>query len=70
MKNRILTFIIGILVGSIVTILVFLIYIKTTTTNIPNGFNRGEFNENFRPSDFDMKNPPKMPNGNMQMQRE
>jgi len=37
MKNRVLTFIIGILVGSIITCSVFLLYSKTMNKNI--GFN-------------------------------
>ena len=53
MKNRILTFIIGILLGSIITTTGFLIYSKTTNKNV---------NPNER---MHMNQDGQMPNGNM-----
>lgn len=59
MKNRILTFIIGILVGSIITTFGFLIYSKSINDN----FNH-QNNQPFRPSE-NMGQPPQKPEGNM-----
>lgn len=55
MKNRILTFIIGILVGSIITTTGFLIYSKTTNKNV-NPNERMHMNQDGQIQ---------MPNGNM-----
>ncbi|MBQ3020748.1 MAG: hypothetical protein IJD92_00820 [Bacilli bacterium] len=64
MKNRILTFIIGVLTGAIVMTLVFLIF------NKPNG---NKNIENFSPNgqmqrpEGNMGEPPEKPTGDMQM---
>ena len=59
MKNKILPFVIGILVGAIITTLGFLIYEKTNTNNmIPNRERAGEMM--YR---GDGENPPNRPDG-------
>ena len=66
MKDKILVFIIGILIGAIITSLVFLIYSKLNPVQLPaqNG-NRPEFKD-FVPEDgqnAQMPNDVQMPNG-------
>lgn len=66
MKNRILTFIIGVLTGAIIMTLVFLIINKPNdNTNITN-YPPQENGEMQRPNG-DMEEPPAKPDGNMQM---
>ena len=63
MKNKILTFVIGILVGAIITTAGFLIYEKTNTNNkIPNRERTGEM-MNRRDGEF----PPDRPDGEEEM---
>ena len=66
MKNRILTFIIGVLTGAIIMALVFLIFNKPSQ-NINNGnFPPNENGQIGRPNG-NMGEPPERPNGDMQM---
>ena len=66
MKNRILTFIIGVLTGAIIMALVFLIFNKLTE-NINNGnFPPNENGQMQRPNG-NMGEPPEKPIGDMQM---
>ena len=66
MKNRILTFIIGVLTGAIIMTLVFLIFNKPSE-NINNGnFPPNENGQMQRPNGK-MGEPPGRPNGEMQM---
>lgn len=66
MKNRILTFIIGVLTGAIIMALVFLIFNKPSE-NINNGnFPPNENGQIGRPNG-NMGEPPERPNGDMQM---
>ena len=66
MKNRILTFIIGVLTGAIIMTLVFLIFNKPSE-NINNGnFPPNENGQMQRPNG-NMGEPPERPNGEMQM---
>ena len=66
MKNRILTFIIGVLTGAIIMALVFLIFNKPSE-NINNGnFPPNENGQMQRPNE-NMGEPPERPNGEMQM---
>ena len=66
MKNRILTFIIGVLTGAIIMTLVFLIFNKPSE-NINNGnFPPNENGQIGRPNG-NMGEPPERPNGDMQM---
>lgn len=60
MKNRILTFIIGILCGSIITTLGFMIYIKGIQRQKP------IYDENHG-MHHQMGNPPEKPNGEMKI---
>ena len=66
MKNRVLTFIIGILVGAIITTLIFLIYSKTMNDNFrKNGFDRNMIREDMHmqmPGE-NMEEPPAKPDG-------
>jgi len=65
-KNRILTFIIGVLTGAIIMALVFLIFNKPNE-NINNGnFPPNENGQIERPNG-NMGEPPERPNGDMQM---
>lgn len=64
MKNRILTFIIGILVGSIITTFGFHIYSKSINDNRPNDNFNHQNNQPFHPSE-NMGQPPQKPEGNM-----
>ena len=66
MKNRFLTFIIGVLTGAIIMALVFLIFNKPNE-NINNGnFPPNENGQMQRPNE-NMGEPPERPNGEMQM---
>ena len=66
MKNRILTFIIGVLTGAIIMALVFLIFNKPTE-NINNGnFPPNENGQMQRPNG-NMVERPERPSGDMQM---
>ena len=66
MKNRILTFIIGVLTGAIIMTLVFLIFNKPSQ-NINNAnFPPNENGQIGRPNG-NMGEPPERPNGDMQM---
>ena len=66
MKNRILTFIIGVLTGAIIMALVFLIFNKPSE-NINNGnFPPNENGQIGRPNG-NMGEPPERSNGDMQM---
>ena len=66
MKNRILTFIIGVLTGAIIMALFFLIFNKPNE-NINNGnFPPNENGQMQRPNG-NMGEPPEKPDGNMQM---
>lgn len=72
MKNRVLTFIIGILVGSIITTTGFLIYNKTINKNInPNERMPMNQNEQMQMPNENMGEPPAKPQGDFQsnMQR-
>ena len=64
MKNRILTFIIGVLTGAIIMALVFLIFNKPSE-NI-NNFPPNENGQIGRPNG-NMGEPPERPTGDMQM---
>ncbi len=55
MKNKILTFIIGVLVGAIIATGGFYIYEKTTKRDLPYGKERPEM--------IDGENPPERPDG-------
>lgn len=69
MKNRVLTFIIGILVGAILSTLGFLIYIKSINNNVnPNQFDNMQMNGEMQPSNGNMGEPPEKPDDNMGMQ--
>ena len=66
MKNRILTFIIGVLTGAIIMALAFLIFNKPNE-NINNGnFPPNENGKMQRPNG-NMGEPPEKPDGNMMM---
>ena len=66
MKNRILTFIIGVLTGAIIMTLVFLVFNKPSE-NINNGnFPPNENGKMQRPNG-NMGEPPEKPDGNMMM---
>ena len=58
--NKILTFIIGLLCGAIISILCFMLYLKSFQLDMMN-----PNNEMYKPRE-EMKEPPKMPNGNFQ----
>ena len=62
MKKKILPFVIGILIGAIITTAGFLIYEKTNTNNrMPNRERAGMMNRE------DGETPPDRPDGEMQM---
>ncbi|MBQ7140670.1 MAG: hypothetical protein IJO32_04125 [Bacilli bacterium] len=67
MKNRILTFIIGVLIGAIIMALIFLFFNKPFEDRNINNFPPNE-NEQIRRPNGNMEMPPEKPNGNMQMQ--
>ena len=60
-KNRILTFIIGLLFGSIITTIGFMIYLK----GIQGEMNRPQMNHEMFEPNSQMGNPPEKPNGEM-----
>ena len=66
MKNRILTFIIGVLTGAIIMTLVFLIFNKPSE-NINNGNFPPNENGQIGRSNGNMGEPPERPNRDMQM---
>lgn len=66
MKNRILTFIIGMLTGAIIMALVFLIFNKPDKSINNRNFPLNENGQFERPSG-NMGEPPEKPNGDMQM---
>ena len=66
MKNRILTFIIGVLTGAIIMTLVFLIFNKPNENINIGNFPLNENDQIQRPNG-NMGEPPERPNGNMQM---
>ncbi len=69
MKNRILTFIIGILVGAILTTIGFLIYSKTMNKNInPNEKMPFENNGQMQRPEGWMGEPPAKPEGDFRQQ--
>ena len=69
MKNRILTFIIGILVGSIITTTGFLIYIKTVNKNMnPNERMPMEQNGQLQRPNGEIGEPPEKPQGDFKPQ--
>ena len=66
MKNRILTFIIGILTGAILATLGFYIYSKSITNDTDlNQFGQPQMNGQIQPSNGNMGEPPEKPNGNI-----
>lgn len=66
MKNKVLTFIIGVLVGAIITTVGFLIYNKAVKNNSeqPEMMQMNENGQMVQPSNGDMGEPPEMPNSN------
>ena len=66
MKNRILTFIIGVLTGAIIITLVFLIFNKPNENPNVGDFPPQENGQMQRP-DGNMGESPERPDGNMQM---
>ena len=67
MKNRILTFIIGILVGSIITTIGFFIYSKTMNESIKqNGIMPMNQDGQMQPPNDNMGEPPTKPQGDFQ----
>lgn len=71
MKNRILTFIIGILIGSIITTIGFLIYSKSINKNIKQN-ERLPMNQNgqMQLPNENMGEPPQKPEGNFQERKD
>ena len=69
MKNRILTFIIGVLVGAILTTTGFLIYTKTMNKNInQEGKMPFENNGQMQRPDMNMGEPPEKPEADFRPQ--
>ena len=66
MKNRILTFIIGMLIGAIIMTLVFLIFNKPNDNKNIENFSPNENGQMQRP-EGNMGEPPEKPTGDMQM---
>ena len=66
MKNRILTFIIGVLTGAIIMTLVFLIFNKTNDNKNIENFSPNGNGQMQRP-EINMGEPPEKPIGDMQM---
>ncbi len=64
MKDRILTLIIGMLVGAILATLGFFIYSKTLNSNMPKMKQMDGNKQMQRPSDGNREEPPEMPNQN------
>lgn len=72
MKNRILTFVIGVLTGAIITTLIFIIINPFNGRgNAPEGMvnkpPEGQFGERPERPNGEMGEPPAKPEGNMQM---
>ena len=67
MKNRILAFIIGILVGAIIATTGFLIYNKSINNNQNEMMKQFENNGQMQRTNGNMGEPPERPNGDMQM---
>ena len=68
MKNRILTFIIGVLVGAIIATAGFLIYSKSVNQNPNEMMMPTEQNEQMQRPEANMGNPPAKPEGEFPMQ--
>ena len=66
MKNRILTFIIGILIGAIIATAGFLIYSKSVNKNPNEMMMPIEQNGQMQRPEGDMGNPPAKPEGDIQ----
>lgn len=66
MKNRILTFVIGVLTGAIIMTLVFMIFNKPNI-NVNNGNVPPNENGQMQIPNGNMGEPPEKPNGDMQM---
>lgn len=66
MKNRVLTFIIGILVGAILTTAGFLIYSKSINKDPNNMMRQFEDNGQMQRPDGNMEEPPAKPDGDFQ----
>lgn len=66
MKNKIFTFIIGILVGAIVTTAGFLIYSKSINKNQNEMMKPFENNGQMQRPEWNMENPPEKPQGDFQ----
>lgn len=66
MKNRILTFIIGILVGAIITTSGFLIYNKSINNNQTEMMKQFENNGQMQRPSGEMGEPPEKPQGDFQ----
>lgn len=69
MKNRILTFIIGILVGAIIATAGFLIYSKSINKIQNEMMKPFENNGQMQRPNENMENPPAKPDGNFQVQK-
>ena len=63
MKNRILTFVIGILVGAILTTIGFLVYTNSVIKNPNQMMNRFQNNGQFERPNGNMGEPPEKPQG-------
>ncbi len=63
MKNRILTFIIGILVGAILTTIGFLLYTKSLMRNPSDIMNNFQNNGQFERPNGNIGEPPERPQG-------
>ena len=66
MKNKILTFIIGVLVGAILATTGFLIYSKTVKRITIDMINRKEQNGQMQRPEWNMENLPEKPQGDFQ----
>ena len=66
MKNRILTFIIGVLTGAIIMTLVFLIFNKPNDNKNIENFSPNGNGQMYQPNG-NLEEPPERPDGNMQM---
>ena len=63
MKNRILTFVTGILVGAILTTIGFLVYTNSVIRNPNQMMNNFQNNEQFERPNGNMVKPPEKPQG-------
>ena len=69
MKNRVLTFIIGILVGAILATLGFLIYSKSINNNVNSReFEKNQMDGQMEPPNDNIGGPPEKPDVNIEMQ--